>query len=256
VRSSNSIAWNHQRLDARSTIGSMVTPTKANEDEETDKTRQRVGGRPSQISREQIVAAARCIPQGELTMQAVADALGVSRKALHYYVGNRQGLINLVVADLFESALATVDLPRDADWQTVLQVWAHAIRDGVVQVGVGATYVQLRGMGGAAAMELSERVIESLVGAGFSHLLARRALTVVANVAFTHANIALLEEQHGIYPHEYELATALDQAPDDKFPGLRHVLACAQSEDPSHSFEFELDLAVTGLERALATQSG
>jgi TetR/AcrR family tetracycline transcriptional repressor len=231
----------------------MVTPTTANED---DKTRQRVGGRPSQISREQIVAAARRIPQGELTMQAVADALGVSRKALHYYVGNRQGLINLVVAELFESELATVDLPRDADWQTVMQVWARAIRDGVVQVGIAATYVELRGMGGAAAMELSERVTESLLGAGFSHLLARRALTVIANVAFTHANIALLEEQHGIYPHEYELATALAQAPDEKFPGLRHILACAQAEDPSHSFEFELDLAVSGLERALATQSG
>jgi TetR/AcrR family transcriptional regulator, tetracycline repressor protein len=233
----------------------MVTPRTANEDGENSKTRQGVGGRPAQISREQIVAAARRVPQGELTMQAVADALGVSRKALHYYVGNRQSLIYLVVADLFESELATVDLPRDADWQTVLRVWAHAIRDGVVQVGVAATYAQFRGMGGTAAMQLSERVTESLLGAGFSHLLARRALTVITNVAFTHANIALLEEQHGIYPHEYELATALAQAPDDKFPGLRRILACAQAEDPSASFEFELNLAVTGLERALATST-
>jgi TetR/AcrR family tetracycline transcriptional repressor len=185
-------------------------------------------------------------------MGAVAEVLGVSRKALHYYVGSREGLINLVVADLFEAELATVDLPRDGDWQTVLNVWAHAIRDGVVQVGTAATYVQLRGMGGAAAMELSERVTESLLRAGFSHLLARRALTVIANVAFTHANIALLEDQHGMYPHEYELATALAQAPDDKFPGLRQILACTRAEDTSHSFEFELDLAVTGLEHALA----
>jgi TetR/AcrR family transcriptional regulator, tetracycline repressor protein len=230
-------------------MNSMVTPTTANADEEAEQSRRR--GRPPQISREQIVAAARRIPQGELTMQAVADVLGVSRKALHYYVGNREGLINLVVADLFEAQLATVELPGDADWQTLLRAWAHAIRDGVVQVGVAATYVPLGGMGGAAAMELVERVTESMLDAGFDYVLARRAITVISNVAFTAANIALLKQRHGIYPQESQLATALAQAPEDTFPALRRVLATVQSEDSTEGFEFELNLAVAGLEHAL-----
>lgn len=230
----------------------MTTRTHASDIPE--EARPRLPGRPPRISREQIVAAAQRIPQGELTMGAVAEALGVSRKALHYYVGNREGLINLVVADLFESQLSDVDLPGDADWQTVLGAWACALRDGVVQVGVAPTYVQLQGMGGAAAMELVERVTESLLAAGFGNVLARRALTVISNIAFTAANTVLLKEKHGIYPHESELTTALAQAPMDKFPALCQLLATVKSEDTDGEFEFELNLAVTGLEHALATE--
>lgn len=208
-------------------------------------------GRPARISREQIVAVARRIPQGELTMGAVANALGVSRKALHYYVGDREGLINLVVADLYESHLAAVSLPGDADWQTVLRMWARAIRDGVVKVGIAATYVQLRGPSGAASMDLTERVIKTMLDAGFDNVLARRALSAISNIAFAAANFALLKQQHGIYPQESELGAALAQAFEGDFPALRQVLATVQSED-SGGFEFELNLMLRGLEHALA----
>ena len=63
------------------------------------------------------MAAAQGGSVGELTMQSVADALGVSRKALHYYVGDRQGLLTLVVLDRFERELRRVELPTDGDWR-------------------------------------------------------------------------------------------------------------------------------------------
>ena len=232
----------------------MATRTKAN-DEYTEPARDRAPGRPPRISLEQIVAAARHIPQGQLTMGAVADALGVSRKALHYYVGDREGLINLVVADLFESQLAEVNLPGDAKWQAMLRAWAYAMRDGVIKVGVTATYVQLRGPGGTASMEFVERVLTSMLDGGFDNALARRALTVISNVAFTAANTTLLKQKHGIYPHESALGAALAHASADEFPALRQVLVSAQSDDLSSEFDFELNLAITGLEHALATST-
>jgi TetR/AcrR family tetracycline transcriptional repressor len=228
----------------------MLTPRPGN-DENIEPARYKVPGRPPRISREQIVAAARLIPRGELTMGAVADALGVSRKALHYYVGDREGLINLVVAELYESQLAAVSLPGDADWQTVLRAWARAIREGVAKVGVAPTYVQLRGPSGTASMDLAEHVTQSLLDAGFDNVLARRALSAISNIAFAAANFALLEQQHGTYPHESELGAALAQASEGDFPALRQVLATVQSED-SGGFEFELNLMVTALELALA----
>jgi TetR/AcrR family transcriptional regulator, tetracycline repressor protein len=207
-------------------------------------------GRPPQISREQIVAAARSVPRDELTMKAIADVLGVSRKALHYHVGDKQGLLNLVVADLFESELADVDLP-DADWRTVLRAFAHAFHRGVLQVGIAATYVQLHGIAGMTAMKLTERVVQSLFDAGFDETLARRGLTVVSNVAMTHAHIDLVKAQHGIYPQEAELTDVLSQASLEQFPGLRRILAFVQNEAPDDQFEFELDLAIAGLEQLL-----
>jgi TetR/AcrR family transcriptional regulator, tetracycline repressor protein len=205
-------------------------------------------GRPPQISREQIVAAARSVPREQLTMKAIADALGVSRKALHYHVGDKEGLLNLVVADLFEAELATINLP-DADWRVVLRAWAHAFRDGVLQVGVPATYVQLQGMAGMTAMKLSERVFQSLFDAGFDETLARRGLTLVSNLAMAHANIGLVKAQHqGMYPQEAALADVLGQSIAEQFPALRRILAFVQNEGPDDQFEFELDLAIAGLE--------
>jgi len=225
----------------------MVTPTPA-DDANTGPAR--VPGRPARLSLEQIVAAARRIPQGELTMGAVANALGVSRKSLHYYVRDREGLINLVVADLFEAELAAVNLPGDANWQSVLRAWAHAMREGVIKVGVPATYAQLRGPSGAASMKLVERILRSMLDAGFDSVLARRALSLISNVAFSSANFTVLAQRHGTYPHEYELGAALAEASADDFPALRQVLSTVQSE-ASGGFEFELNIAISGLEHAL-----
>jgi TetR/AcrR family transcriptional regulator, tetracycline repressor protein len=220
-------------------------------DTEGDGLLRRGPGRPPQISREQIVAAARSVPREKLTMQAIADALGVNRKALHYHVGDKESLLNLVVADLFESELANVDLPN-ADWQIVLRAWARAFRDGVLQVGIPTTFVQLHGMAGITAMKLTERVLGSLFDAGFDAVLARRGLTVISNVAMTRAQIELLRAQHGIYPQEAELADVLSQTSPEQFPRIRRILASLEDETPDNEFEFEIDLAIAGLERLLA----
>jgi|HubBroStandDraft_3_1064219.scaffolds.fasta_scaffold12670_6 AcrR family transcriptional regulator len=58
----------------------------------------RTRGRPARISRERIIAAARTIAPETLTMQKVADVLGVDPKALNYHVGDRDGLRQLVVS--------------------------------------------------------------------------------------------------------------------------------------------------------------
>ncbi|MFI7669437.1 hypothetical protein [Nocardia sp. NPDC049526] len=64
-------------------------------------------------------------------MQAVADELGVDPKALNYYVGDRDGLRELVALDIFESELARVTLPVDRAWQDVAFLYATALRDAV-----------------------------------------------------------------------------------------------------------------------------
>ena len=219
-------------------------------DTESDESPRRRRGRPPQISRKQIVAAARSMPRDQLTMQAIADALGVSRKALHYHVGDKRGLLNLVVAEAFESELANIDLP-DADWQVQLRAFAHAFRDGVLQVGIAATYVQLHGMAGMTALKLTDRIVASLFSAGFDEALARHSLSAITNVAMAHAHIDLLKAQHGTYPQQAELTSVLLRAPADQFTGLRRILAHVQTEAPDEQFEFELNLTISGLEALL-----
>ena len=213
-------------------------------------------GRPPRISREQIVAAARAVPREDLTMKAVADAMGVSRKALHYHVTDREGLLTLMVAELLEYELGTIRLPANAEWQTVLRAYARAMHASIVRVGVAPTYIQLRGLSASAALALTERVVEPLFTAGFDDCLARRALTVMSNTALTYAHIEILLAQHGIHPQEAEVTRALQQA-QDQFPYVRRVVASASTErlGDTKQFEFEVELAIVGLEHVLATTS-
>uniref|UniRef100_A0A5Q5CNP7 Putative transcriptional regulator, TetR family n=1 Tax=Mycobacterium sp. (strain JLS) TaxID=164757 RepID=A0A5Q5CNP7_MYCSJ len=212
----------------------------------------RARGRPARISREQIVAAARRAPGPELTMQAVADELGVSRKALHYYVGNRQGLLTLVVVDRFEAELKRVHLPDDGDWRVVLRAYAHAYRDGIVQVGAqissAADHTPFRGVGAVEVLALAERVLAALLAAGFGVDDARRGITAVANIAQSAAQNAMSTSMRDV--HQAETRAALERTQEADYPALRLVLDSAPRPDEGQ-FEFELDLAIAGLEQLL-----
>lgn len=181
-------------------------------------------------------------------MQAVADELGVSRKALHYYVGNRQGLLTLVVLDRFEEELHRVELPDDGDWRVVLTAYAHAYRAGLVQVGIAVDHMPFRGAGAAAVLALAERVLAALLDAGFGVDDARRGVTAVANIAQSAAQNALNTSVRDV--HQAETRAALELTAETDYPALRRVLATAPRPDDGQ-FAFELDLAIAGLERLL-----
>lgn len=186
-------------------------------------------------------------------MQAVADALGVSRKALHYYVGDREGLLTLMVADLFERELTSVELPVDDDWRAVLRAYSVAFREGLVQVGVATDFTRLRGIGAAAALALADRVLDALLAAGFPPDAARYALTAASNIAQSAAYSSAAQTASGVHRHRAETSAALEHEPQDTYPALRTVLASAESQrhDAERQFDFELGLLIGGLDRLL-----
>ncbi|MGV0794655.1 TetR/AcrR family transcriptional regulator [Mycolicibacterium sp. XJ1819] len=215
----------------------------------------RTRGRPPRISRAQIVAAARTVAPAGLTMQAVANELGVSRKALHYYVGDREGLLTLMVLDLFERELEPVELPDGDDWRAVLRAYAIAFRDGLVQVGVATDFTQLSGLSTSAALGLADRVLDALLSAGLDPDSARHGLTAASNIAQSAAQTVVAQAgAAGVHRHRAETSEALRREPQDTYPALRAVLASAEPKgrDAETQFEFELDLLTEGLQRLLA----
>jgi TetR/AcrR family tetracycline transcriptional repressor len=223
----------------------------------------RTRGRPPRISRAQIVDAARSVAARDLTMQAVADALGVSRKALHYYVGDRAGLLTLMVLDQFERELAPVELPTGDDWRATLRAYASAYRDGLIRVGIGSRgadhatdFTQLRGLSTSAALALADRVLHALLSAGLDPDSARHGLTAASNIAQSAAQTVVAQTASGEHRHRAETAEALLREPDDTYPALRRVLASAQpsGRDAETQFEFELDAVIARLDRILTAE--
>lgn len=206
-------------------------------------------GRPPRIDQQQIVAAARAIAPGALTMQAVADALGVDRTTLHYYVGDRDGLLELVVADLFETELRSITLPEHAGWQAVLRAYGSAIRQGVLKLGVTATSFRLRGTSGAASLALAEQVLRVLTDAGFSTDDAGRVLTLVSGLAMSAAHDVLGSAESRLHHQTPEVVRALKDLPRSEFPLLSGVVADrGVAATAAEDFEFNLDIVIAGLE--------
>ena len=213
--------------------------------------RPRQRGRPRQITRDRIVSAARTLAPDELTMQAVADVLGVDPKALNYHVGDREALRELVAVDAFALELSRIEMPTGGDWRDVLRRYATALRDATVQLGELVTYFRLPASG-LGALEPVERVLQNLLDAGFSVEDAGHILRLVSELGHAAGREAVFLSRSREHPYVSEVATALSTTDPDDFPVLRQVVA-ARGNDPDdgQQLEFNLDAIITGLQGKL-----
>jgi AcrR family transcriptional regulator len=216
---------------------------------ETARPRQR--GRPRQITRERIVSAAGTLAPEELTMQAVADLLGVDPKALNYHVGDREALRELVAVEAFTVELSRMEIATGGDWRDVLRRYAAALRDAHVALGVLATYFRLPASS-LAALEPIEQVLQALVDAGFSVAKASHILRLVSELGHAAGREAVFLSQSRAHPYVSELATALSTAAAEDFPVLRQVVAARDTDvDDGRQLEFSLNVMLSGLQEKL-----
>ncbi|MFC9659506.1 TetR/AcrR family transcriptional regulator C-terminal domain-containing protein [Nocardia sp. NPDC127606] len=211
-------------------------------------------GRPHKISREQIIGAARGFAPEALTMQAVADVLGVDPTSLNYYVDGREGLRELVAMDVFESELRRITLPAEGDWRDIATLFATALRDAVVMVGALVPYLQPPHAGGWDMLAPVERVLQELVDAGFSIEEARGALMFITDTAAS-AGRAVLISRRGGDPSVAELAATLNRVPDTDFPMLREVVVAASQGADEDRLRFELTVIIAGLQQMLIAKT-
>jgi AcrR family transcriptional regulator len=103
---------------------------------------QRGPGRPAQISRDRIVAAAAAVPNLDaLTMRQVAAALRVSHGALYRWVKNRDELFDLISEVLTDRVLEQADEEHHADWRRRLIRVAWAMHDQFLVLPGYATHL-------------------------------------------------------------------------------------------------------------------
>ncbi|MEU8240213.1 TetR/AcrR family transcriptional regulator C-terminal domain-containing protein [Actinoplanes missouriensis] len=206
-------------------------------------------GRPPRISRARIVAEARAMDPETLTMQAVAERLGVDRKALNYHVSDRDGLLELVALDALHAEVGETELPAGADWREATRHFAHAMRSGMVRTGALFEYVRMP-VGGLSTLAPAERYAETLLAAGFTAEQASRALGFLAEFVFSSARDAVMTARHGIHPQLAEIRKALDAAPPDDHRTMRRMMA-DQFQPGDAQLEFDLRIFIAGLETLL-----
>ncbi|MBQ0826120.1 TetR/AcrR family transcriptional regulator [Streptomyces tagetis] len=145
----------------------------------------RVGGRPRQIGPADIVRAGRELGLRNLSMNAVAAALGVSSTALYRHVEGRWGLERLVG----ESILAELDFhdsPADGPVPHLLST-ALQLRSFLLRHPGLTHYVQTLFPRGDGGRRLLAAAAESLVRRGYSTDAAIVLSAAVASVVIGYA---------------------------------------------------------------------
>ena len=209
-------------------------------------------GRPARITRQLIVEAARSLDREGLTLQAVADRLGVDRKALSYHVAGRQQLIDLVATQTIGEELQGLELPEA--WDAAIRSWAEATRRAMLREGSMALVIDH--LPGAGILTSIDALLQRLLNAGFDEITAGRAIYCLTGIVFAGARDTLLVERHGEHPTMAEVAHILGDLPDDRLPHLRRLpLAGDPHRGAEDQAQFDIDLVVAGLQFHLAGRS-
>lgn len=212
-------------------------------------------GRPRLIDRERIIAAAKGLDPSTLTMQALAEEIGVDRKTLHYHVDNRASLLRMVAADAFRDAVASHDFTPEPDWHKALSAFATITRDAVITAGAWASYVGFETEADLEAVRPAEAATLALVEAGLTEADAGDVVRLVAELAFASARNPTPAGTAGGHPQNPVLEHALEQVPEGQFALTRRLLGGrGASRTVEQQFAFDLALITLGVERLIEQQ--
>ncbi len=232
------------------------------QDDATIGSKGRKRGGTLRISRDLILGAAKNVDPQNLTMQAVADELGVDRKALNYHVTDREGLMRLVAADVFatnfseafERHFDAADAAKPDAWKQAMYAWASAVRDGMVAAGTLVNYFVID-TDDLSVFEPAELVLRVVRVAGFDSVTAGRALIFMTHFGMGVGRDIVLQKQLGSHPQGAEVHRVLDAVDEGaKFEELQSLISADLNSvtDIQAQFDFEVEMLVRGMEQSLS----
>ncbi|SEG63118.1 Tetracyclin repressor, C-terminal all-alpha domain [Nonomuraea solani] len=217
--------------------------------EETPRARSRraVGVRAG-LTLQRIIDAARSLDPDDLTMQAVADALGVDRKALNHHVNDRETLLAMVAMEAFSDSFSSVEIDGHCRWQDACRAFARAFADSVFAAGNLAEHLRLSDAHVTRVLEPSEAVLKKMVHAGFDDEAAMRSLSLLANICLAYVRDANLASRSGVPPRPVILRKALEQRDPHQFETLTRIAALPVTTYDDVQFELGIETFILGTE--------
>jgi AcrR family transcriptional regulator len=239
-------------------------PVKAPEGSPITDQARRSRGKRAGLDLARIVEAARSLDPGTLTMQAVADELGVDRKAVNHHVTDRDSLLELVALDSFTAGFAA--LPITGQWQEACRAYARGFTDSVIAIGVLAGHLRLgpaqgakgakgaKGAQGALATRFlapTEAVLAKLIEAGLDDETAVRSLALLTNICLGYARDAIAF-RNGERPRPSQLRSALHETDAGAFTNLARIAASPIDTYDERQLDLSIEVFLRGTEGLLA----
>lgn len=218
------------------------------------------------LSRERVLGAAVALADKEgieaLTMRRLAADLGVEAMSLYHHLPGKQALLDGLVETVLAEITAAVDgieasarrtrRTAAAQWRARLRQWFLAARTVMLRHPWAPGLIGTRRRVPAGLYQYYERILGTLIEAGFSYRIAHRALHALGSMPLGFVQELFAPES----------GEAADAGPsDDELSAMPHLIAMMASEmhdaadptlgwcDSQVEFEFTLDLLLDGLER-------
>jgi len=220
----------------------------------TRKTTRRAIGVRAGLTLPRIIEAARSLDPDALTMQALADHLGVDRKALNHHVSDRDTLLALVALDAFSSTFSAVGIASHTRWQESCRSYAHGFTHGAIAAGVLADRIRLTDAYVTKVLEPTEAVLQAMVAAGFDDEMAMRTLSMLTNICLAYARDAVLASRSNTSPRAVILRGALQQRDPAKFPTLARIAELTTTTYDQRQLDLSIDIFIAGAEAQLRSR--
>jgi AcrR family transcriptional regulator len=203
-------------------------------------------GRPAKLTNQQILDAACAIGLPDLTLGAVAKALGVSVAALYHYFKDRDELAEFVANAII------VDFPLPPDGTGDWFHWAHSFAysqralfqrfPGLAQVAVQRTI--------NAAIPRLEQSVRLALKSGFDEKTAWWATRAVQEFVFSwHHRVEIREALAVRTGESYQAALkrVVRNFPPGETPLMRSITAKRHEASEDDRFEFNLRALLAGI---------
>ncbi len=196
----------------------------------------------------QILEVASSIAPDDLTMQAVADRLGVDRKAINHHVSDRESLLRLVAIEGFTRSVATVRIPADCDWREASRIFGHAVASGVTALGALAPHLQVGTSADEVLLAATEALLAKYIEAGLDLETGLRAVSMLGDICEAHGRGVALMAIHGAGIRDRWLREALRELPGEQPRFLGQVARSPIDTYDERQLDLSIEIFIRGLE--------
>ncbi len=197
---------------------------------------------------DQILSVASSIAPDDLTMQAVADRLGVDRKAVHHHVSDRETLLRLLAVDAFARNFATVAIPADCDWREASRIYGHGIASAVAALGPLVGHVRVSASVDALLLAATEALLAKFVEAGLELEASLRAVSMLSDICDAFGRGAALTARGGAGMRDLWLREVLDEHPEARPRYLTEVAQRQINTYDARQLDMSIEIFTRGLE--------
>jgi AcrR family transcriptional regulator len=186
-----------------------------------------------------------------LTMRELARRLGVEAASLYNHVANKDEILD----ELADLVVGRIDAPSEGvEWREAMRRRAVSAREVFSMHPWASALIDSREPNGPARWAYFDRVLGTLLDAGFSPELASNAFLVLDSYIYGFQRQSFAMSPGDTAESAQEAEEILSGLPEEQYPNLARVIVEHASKvgyDEATVFEFGLDLILDGLERSL-----